>query len=292
MASISGELFKKQCEQMLTADTAEKYIQRLKEAIEDNRRALITTTQQTKWRDTMKRTEYITGQKESGLKVGDKVRIMRKAHDHENGWNNDWHPDMDEYIGRTGTIKRIADLKGVYIHGWEFPYFVLKKVVNAELPDYVPTREKMTLDNFLDEETMCREWQDRLVKKFGKYGLYEEIPFNEVIQYAEEVGKISWLIENEYIREKEEITYSVGDWFRDKKTGDYYWLVQTGHSEITLINTSTANRKTDPPVKVYDVLRITQKEFNKLGRGIQDLEKANAGITIYKVTKPKKVNKD
>ena len=40
--------------------------------------------------------DYLKGQKASGIKVGDKVRVTRKANSHENGWNTFWEKVMDK----------------------------------------------------------------------------------------------------------------------------------------------------------------------------------------------------
>ena len=47
------------------------------------------------------------------LKVGDRVRVVRKVESNSDGWNNTWEaPEMDQYInnGRVYTIARISDM--------------------------------------------------------------------------------------------------------------------------------------------------------------------------------------
>ena len=79
---------------------------------------------------------------DNGIKVGDKVRIVRKADPDEDGWNNSWNTAMDDSVGKIGVVTgfeksfqdrgiRVSLLKGVT---WLYPYFVLEKIE----PQYVP----------------------------------------------------------------------------------------------------------------------------------------------------------
>ncbi len=86
--------------------------------------------------------KYLEGHRNCGIKVGDRVRVTRKAEDGENGWNNSWAgmengplPGMDAYIGVEGEV--VADLDdygfGIKIEdceafGYAFPYFILEKI--------------------------------------------------------------------------------------------------------------------------------------------------------------------
>jgi hypothetical protein len=72
---------------------------------------------------------------ETGLKVGDTVKVVRTAEDGENGWGNDWVPEMNKYVGKEYTLNRIKGSSGLYVGNWDFPYFVLEKV---KKPEYVP----------------------------------------------------------------------------------------------------------------------------------------------------------
>ena len=89
------------------------------------------------------RQNYEKRQRECGLKVGDKVKILRKVVDYEDGWGNSWPEDMDTLVGKTGEI--IEDGGGVGLKvfleeeydWWFFPYFVLEKVEDKETPKHV-----------------------------------------------------------------------------------------------------------------------------------------------------------
>lgn len=83
----------------------------------------------------MTREEYTKAQENCGLKVGDKVRIIRKAASYENGWNNNWAYYMDMWVGEIAEIRNTRHSAGVLLYNedlpfdsYSFPYFVLEKV--------------------------------------------------------------------------------------------------------------------------------------------------------------------
>ena len=73
----------------------------------------------------------------SQLKIGDRVRIVRKIASRANGWENSWPGHMDHYLGRP-TIYKIRNLgsAGVYLDGDDsglgWPATSLKKVDGAD----------------------------------------------------------------------------------------------------------------------------------------------------------------
>jgi hypothetical protein len=78
--------------------------------------------------------DYKTRQANSGIKVGDTVKVLRKATDYEHGWPNVWAASrMDGMVGGTYKVESIARggirLKSL-VDGirWSFPYFVLEAV--------------------------------------------------------------------------------------------------------------------------------------------------------------------
>ena len=76
---------------------------------------------------------YKERQDECGLKVGDKVKILRKVGDFEDGWGDVWAPTMSECVGETVVIGVIRENLGVWVKtdnygAYFFPYFTLKKV--------------------------------------------------------------------------------------------------------------------------------------------------------------------
>ena len=84
---------------------------------------------------------YKERQAECGLKVGDKVKILREVGDFEDGWGNDWVPRMSECVGDTGVIGDMYGASGVQVKtdnygAYFFPYFVLEKVEEEKLTSY------------------------------------------------------------------------------------------------------------------------------------------------------------
>lgn len=73
---------------------------------------------------------YLLAQEHCGLKVGDWVRVTRKAENHEAGWDYFWAIGANKSVG---NIYRITCINkwGIFLEnheGYTFPYFVLEKV--------------------------------------------------------------------------------------------------------------------------------------------------------------------
>lgn len=80
--------------------------------------------------------KYLEGHMNCGIKVGDRVRVTRKAEDLENGWGDFWAEDMDTEIGQTLIVvedykkygfacQKTLDENDLYR---AYPYFVLEKI--------------------------------------------------------------------------------------------------------------------------------------------------------------------
>ena len=78
--------------------------------------------------------------KENNLKPGDKVRILRKTEDYENGWQNGWTHSMEGSIGEICTVIEDCGCDGIEVKSsqgtWGYPYFVLEKA--EDKPAYIP----------------------------------------------------------------------------------------------------------------------------------------------------------
>jgi len=76
--------------------------------------------------------KYVEGSRNCGIKVGDQVRVTRKAGDWEGGWGNEWADEMDDFIGKICEVESEGNLSGVAVRCPElddwfgFPYFVLE----------------------------------------------------------------------------------------------------------------------------------------------------------------------
>jgi hypothetical protein len=79
---------------------------------------------------------YEREQKKADFKVGDKVKILRKAETEEKGWLNTWTKGMDLFVGKEGEVTEICGKYGIEVKlcpgnielEYEFPYYVLEKV--------------------------------------------------------------------------------------------------------------------------------------------------------------------
>jgi hypothetical protein len=73
---------------------------------------------------------YSDRQKESGFKVGDKVRVTRIAEDYEDDWSNCWNSQMDGAVGNVFTIEEDRKELGFRLNfaRYGFPYFILELV--------------------------------------------------------------------------------------------------------------------------------------------------------------------
>ena len=94
--------------------------------------------------------DYLAFHKASGLKVGDRVKITRKASNDEMGWINVWVDKMDRCIGDIGEI--IVDDKN---DGWlvdvrgikrDFQTFILQKIDEpAKKKEMKPVSEEIVV---------------------------------------------------------------------------------------------------------------------------------------------------
>ena len=96
---------------------------------------------------------YAAYQEKSGFKVGDTVLITRKAGKYELGWDAQWIPCMDKYIGKTGKIKAIIS-NGIMVQvpdicdipPYYFPFFVLVKREEPEQVKFNPFDQVLVRD--------------------------------------------------------------------------------------------------------------------------------------------------
>ena len=75
----------------------------------------------------------------NSITVGSKVTVVRRAKSYEDGWDNNWNPEMDSYVGHIGEVVDLGYLdRGLYVRFCEgkrlfsFPYFVLEKIPDAQ----------------------------------------------------------------------------------------------------------------------------------------------------------------
>lgn len=114
--------------------------------------------------ETMKQV-YLLAQEHCGLKVGDCVRVTRKAENHEAGWDYFWAIGAN---GAVGNIYRITCINkwGIFLEnheGYTFPYFVLEKV-EKHVHEFKP------YDPVLVRDDICDTWRANIFShKSGKH---------------------------------------------------------------------------------------------------------------------------
>jgi hypothetical protein len=91
--------------------------------------------------------DYLAFHNASGLKVGDSVRVVRKAEDREMGWGDIWSGHMDDCVDRTYKIIGDATSYGWELDNkWTFPTFVLQKVDSTPAPQPAPATEEIVIN--------------------------------------------------------------------------------------------------------------------------------------------------
>lgn len=87
------------------------------------------------------------------FKVGDIVRVLRKAKTNEDGWENSWEPEMDSSVGNTATVvKPHSELKynvrlvGEHVPDYGYPSFVLELVKNSDRSKVFDIAKKIAVD--------------------------------------------------------------------------------------------------------------------------------------------------
>ena len=70
----------------------------------------------------------------NSIKVGDRVRVIRKAYDQEKDWSAYWLSSMDAAVGKEFTVHKDCGTDGFLLKNGSistncsFPHFVLKKI--------------------------------------------------------------------------------------------------------------------------------------------------------------------
>lgn len=89
--------------------------------------------------------EYLFAQRDSGIGVGDIVRVKDKATSDCHGWLNDWNRYMTSYIGMSCMVTQMNNVCGIELDGsYSFPYFVLE-VVEKFIGPVMPWDEESEL---------------------------------------------------------------------------------------------------------------------------------------------------
>ena len=105
---------------------------------------------------------------ENNLKVGDYVKVTRRAENHADGLDDYWYDLMRDSVGKILKVKEISNFI-MLDNGINYPYFVLEKIEPPK-PKYVPFESK---EEFIDafhyhDNTKYSETDDILLN----YGMW------------------------------------------------------------------------------------------------------------------------
>ena len=104
--------------------------------------------------------KYTEDQSACGIKVGDRVKVLRKAKDYERGWNNTWGFLMDRSIGKEFIVQDVPNAAGVRLGGsYSYPWFVLEKVLSIN--DHVISERNTSMSNWKRFNVLVTKKQDK-----------------------------------------------------------------------------------------------------------------------------------
>lgn len=79
--------------------------------------------------------KYLEGHRNCGIKVGDQVRVTRRAESDEGGWGNVWVGQMGRWVGKKVFVVEDFGIMGFgvginkrSVWNLSYPYFVLEKI--------------------------------------------------------------------------------------------------------------------------------------------------------------------
>jgi hypothetical protein len=133
--------------------------------------------------DVMTSDDYLKAHRNSGIEVGDTVKVLRRATEGEQGWNNKWCTDMDSFIGKEFEVFEDDGVFGfsieVGVSEYNFPWFVLeiikkKNQCPIDLDDLnfgCIDKEKVEeiLNIYLKEKNFYKA-RKKAVEGLGRYG--------------------------------------------------------------------------------------------------------------------------
>lgn len=121
--------------------------------------------------------------KKNDLKIGDKVRLIRKAESVEDGWPNVWPDKVDGWVGKILKVKEISrgniSCYDFETNDWfNFPYFVLEKIMERKDKEWTVSYglKVKTGDPVLVRDNEVENW---------KYALFSDVRSdnNDVTRY-------------------------------------------------------------------------------------------------------------
>lgn len=108
---------------------------------------------------------YKIMQKASGIKVGDRVRLLRKVSgEGEMGWHEGWCGDMSDRVGKIGTVIDVRDHTidvNIQASHFTYPFFVLEVVEPAKEEKMITVAGKE-----YSESTLTRAMKEYVLQEY------------------------------------------------------------------------------------------------------------------------------
>ena len=150
---------------------------------------------------------------ENNIKVGNYVKVTRRAENHADGLDDYWYDLMRDSVGKILKIKEISNFI-MLDNGINYPYFVLEKVEEPPKPKYVPFESK---EEFID----AFHYHDN-----AKYSETEDILLNYGMWlWSNEDGSYKLVTEN---------------WNAGVVIGDYKTRITNEEGHIDVFNDTTS----------------------------------------------------
>jgi hypothetical protein len=100
-------------------------------------------------------------------KVGDSVLVHCKVKSRAGGWDNTWIPEMNECVGKIGTIVNLDGVRGIQVRFdkevYKFPIQALQ-ITNTEL---VLTSEEVI--KWTRHTDICSSWKNEIARVYDVY---------------------------------------------------------------------------------------------------------------------------
>lgn len=150
------------------------------------------------------------------IKVGDKVKIVRKVESHSEGWENSWVDSMDKFVGSSGLVVVVLGTS-VYIKGcenWAFPLCGVELISKKQEPhkhaelikawaDGAQIQHKNIYNNWVDIDPLWLDEVDYRIKPEPKPDIvyiHSHKKFGVGVirsKYIMDTQRIKWTIDGE-----------------------------------------------------------------------------------------------
>lgn len=108
--------------------------------------------------------------KNTGIKEGSWVKVIREAEDYESGWGSQWVTVMTDFVGKTCRVIGMHSSYGLHLETVEdgkrygFPFFILEPAEEPKPEKYQFTPFEQVLGRDYDNE----RWRAGLFERYSK----------------------------------------------------------------------------------------------------------------------------